>query len=230
MAILRFAKKIRKNSQFYNSDLVANAIKNAKEEIFITDWWFDPEIELVRDEKGSWIKLKDLLIEKVEKGVKVFILVYGNMETALPLGNYQNIKSLKNHVLEKHKENIGMYAMYHPDFRAQAEDGVQQVQWAHHEKLVVVDQSTAFVGGIDLCIGRYEVHGTYPLFDNVEPYQFPGQDYFNHYAAADWKVPASRADKWRGPWHDIACQVFGDVARDVSRHFVERWNHCKREF
>ena len=26
--------------------------------------------------------------------------------------------------------------------------------WAHHEKLVVVDQLYAFVGGIDLCYGR----------------------------------------------------------------------------
>ena len=62
----------------------------------------------------------------------------------------------------KHKssmENNGMYCMYHPDIRAGTEDGVQGVQWAHHEKLVIIDQSTAFVGGIDLCIGRYEIHG-----------------------------------------------------------------------
>ena len=45
-----------------------------------------------------------------------------------------------------------MYCMYHPDIRAGTEDGVQGVQWAHHEKLVIIDQSTAFVGGIDLCI------------------------------------------------------------------------------
>lgn len=28
--------------------------------------------------------------------------------------------------------------------------------WAHHEKLVVVDQSVAFVGGIDLAYGRWD--------------------------------------------------------------------------
>jgi phospholipase D1/2 len=28
--------------------------------------------------------------------------------------------------------------------------------WAHHEKLVVVDQTVAFVGGIDLCYGRWD--------------------------------------------------------------------------
>ena len=28
--------------------------------------------------------------------------------------------------------------------------------WAHHEKLVVVDQRLAFVSGIDLCFGRWD--------------------------------------------------------------------------
>jgi phospholipase D1/2 len=28
--------------------------------------------------------------------------------------------------------------------------------WSHHEKLVVIDQFIAFVGGIDLCYGRFD--------------------------------------------------------------------------
>lgn len=28
--------------------------------------------------------------------------------------------------------------------------------WAHHEKIVVIDQSVAFVGGIDLAYGRWD--------------------------------------------------------------------------
>ena len=68
----------------------------AKEEIFITDWWFDPEINLIRDEdtQNSFgmtkVELKDLLIKcVVERGVKVFVLVYGNVEsgTVFPLKN-----------------------------------------------------------------------------------------------------------------------------------------------
>jgi phospholipase D1/2 len=26
------------------------------------------------------------------------------------------------------------------------------------------------------------------------------------------------------PWHDEALVVFGQVARDVARHFIQRWN------
>ena len=28
--------------------------------------------------------------------------------------------------------------------------------WSHHEKLVIIDQKIAFVGGIDLCFGRWD--------------------------------------------------------------------------
>lgn len=28
--------------------------------------------------------------------------------------------------------------------------------WAHHEKLIIIDQSVAFVGGIDLAYGRWD--------------------------------------------------------------------------
>lgn len=30
--------------------------------------------------------------------------------------------------------------------------------WSHHDKIVVVDQKIAFVGGIDLCYGRWDDH------------------------------------------------------------------------
>jgi phospholipase D1/2 len=26
------------------------------------------------------------------------------------------------------------------------------------------------------------------------------------------------------PWHDEALVVFGQAARDVARHFIQRWN------
>ena len=28
--------------------------------------------------------------------------------------------------------------------------------WSHHEKCVIIDQSVAFTGGIDLCFGRWD--------------------------------------------------------------------------
>lgn len=31
----------------------------------------------------------------------------------------------------------------------------------------------------------------------------------------------------RMPWHDIASVVHGRAARDVARHFIQRWNFTK---
>ena len=28
--------------------------------------------------------------------------------------------------------------------------------WSHHEKSIIIDQSIAFMGGIDLCFGRWD--------------------------------------------------------------------------
>ena len=40
--------------------------------------------------------------------------------------------------------------------------------WTHHEKIVVIDQTLAFVGGIDLAFGRYDNH-CHPLTDIGRP-------------------------------------------------------------
>ena len=34
--------------------------------------------------------------------------------------------------------------------------GTELTLWSHHEKFVIVDQTVAFMGGIDLCYGRWD--------------------------------------------------------------------------
>jgi phosphatidylserine/phosphatidylglycerophosphate/cardiolipin synthase-like enzyme len=36
-----------------------------------------------------------------------------------------------------------------------------------------------------------------------------------------------RTNTNRMPWHDVAVCVWGHVARDVARHFIQRWNFTK---
>jgi len=36
-----------------------------------------------------------------------------------------------------------------------------------------------------------------------------------------------RKSEPRLPWHDTACCVFGDPARDVASHFIQRFNFIK---
>ncbi|KAL3266697.1 hypothetical protein HHI36_010859 [Cryptolaemus montrouzieri] len=122
---------------------VADALDNAKEEIFITDWWLSPEIYLKRPAiDGHYWRLDTLLKRKASQGVKVFVLLYKEVELALGLNSYYSKQTLMD-------ENIKV--LRHPDH---AKVGV--FLWAHHEKTVVVDQNYAFIGGIDLCYGRWD--------------------------------------------------------------------------
>ena len=62
--------------------------------------------------------------------------------------------------------------------------------WSHHEKVVVVDNHRACIGGLDLCFGRWDTH-THPLADahptDFSATLFPGQDY-NNARVFDFKV------------------------------------------
>lgn len=50
--------------------------------------------------------------------------------------------------------------------------------WAHHEKLLLVDGRLAFMGGLDLCFGRWDTN-SHPIADahpaDLEQILFPGE-------------------------------------------------------
>ncbi|CAH0717450.1 unnamed protein product, partial [Brenthis ino] len=123
----------------------ADAMEHAREEIFIADWWLSPEIYMKRPAlNGDYWRLDTILKRKAEQGVKIFIMLYKEVEMALGINSFYSKSRLAN-------ENIKVFR--HPDH---AKVGV--FFWAHHEKIVVVDQTVAFLGGIDLCYGRWDDH------------------------------------------------------------------------
>nr|XP_021558337.1 phospholipase D1 isoform X1 [Neomonachus schauinslandi] len=310
------------NAKGYFED-VANAMEEAEEEIFITDWWLSPEIFLKRPvvEGNRW-RLDCILKRKAQQGVRVFVMLYKEVELALGI----NSEYSKRTLIRLHP-NIKV--MRHPDHVSSS-----VYLWAHHEKLVVIDQSVAFVGGIDLAYGRWDDHehrltdvgsvkrvtvgsslGSFTaeiesmeslsLKDKNESSKNPptlkstndmdsklkgmgksrkfskfslyrqlyrhhlhnadsissidsasntssirslqtgmgelhgetrfwhGKDYCN-FVFKDWvqldKPFADFIDRHstpRMPWHDIASAVHGKAARDVARHFIQRWNFTK---
>ncbi|XP_029471136.1 phospholipase D1 isoform X1 [Rhinatrema bivittatum] len=314
------------NAKGYFHD-VADAMEAAKEEIFITDWWLSPEIFLKRPvvEGNRW-RLDCILKRKAQQGVKIFVMLYKEVELALGI----NSEYSKRTLLRVHP-NIKV--MRHPDHVSST-----VYLWAHHEKLVIIDQSVAFVGGIDLAYGRWDddehrltdvgsvkrittaqsmaainasfvagssealnleqtseerskVAGKMPEEDMVdvpklkgigkskrfarfslyrqlhkhnmqhadsvssvdsnshrgsirslqtgvgellgETRFWHGKDYCN-FVFKDWVQLDKPFDDFidryttpRMPWHDIASVVHGKAARDVSRHFIQRWNFTK---
>uniref|UniRef100_A0AAY5EEL5 phospholipase D n=1 Tax=Electrophorus electricus TaxID=8005 RepID=A0AAY5EEL5_ELEEL len=227
------------NGKVYMED-VANALEKAEEEIFITDWWcvLSPEIFLKRPvvEGNRW-RLDSILTRKAQKGVRIFVMLYKEVELALGI----NSEYSKRTLLQLHP-NIKV--MRHPDHVSST-----VYLWAHHEKIVVIDQSVAFVGGIDLAYGRWDDHehrltdvgsaDTAPelqadvigLMGNTRFWH--GKDYCN-FVHKDWIQLDKPFDDFidrhttpRMPWHDISSVVHGKAARDVARHFIQRWNFTK---
>ena len=210
-------------------------LEEAKETIFMTDWWMSPEVWLerpvdskvymalefqkkYRKENPPYIRLKDILYQQATKGVKIYILVYQECSLALTLDSQHTQQSL-----EKLHPNI--IVTRHPS-------GLSDLLWSHHEKLVIIDQIIAYVGGLDLCWGRWDIH-EHPIVEPAnedEIYKWPGIDYSNgrindFNKVRDYlKENVDRTKKPRMPWHDVHCRLIGPVVYDIARHFVQRWN------
>uniref|UniRef100_A0A3Q1EVN3 Phospholipase n=1 Tax=Acanthochromis polyacanthus TaxID=80966 RepID=A0A3Q1EVN3_9TELE len=306
------------NGKTYMED-VADALEEAKEEIFITDWWLSPEIFLKRPvvEGNRW-RLDCILKRKAQQGVRVFVMLYKEVELALGINSGYSKRTLMH-------LHPNIKVMRHPDHVSSS-----VYLWAHHEKIVVIDQSVAFVGGIDLAYGRWDDRehrltdvgsvtrsvameqasstntpsakgvsstdgisqsngrGTPPsdptdlpklkgigrnrivrfsIYRHLHKHNLQhvdsvssvdsagsgsvrslktgvgelqgntrfwhGKDYCN-FVYKDWIQLEKPFDDFidryttpRMPWHDIASVVHGRGARDVARHFIQRWNFTK---
>ena len=78
---------------------------------------------------------------------------YFNLLAVIQLYYNHFTRNLENYVSKIYIIFFSSQVFRHPDrFRGSAE--LTEFMWAHHEKLVIIDQSLAFVGGIDLCYGR----------------------------------------------------------------------------
>nr|CDQ04034.1 Bm1958 [Brugia malayi] len=303
----------------------ANMMELAREEIFIAGWWLSPEIFMKRPPvEGNRWRLDEILKRKAEQGVRIFVLLYKEMEMALGINSIYTKRTLQT----LHK-NIKV--LRHPDHYLSS----GTFFWAHHEKLIVIDQLIAFVGGVDLCFGRWddcrhkladcgsvkiseqqniclggdfsmivtaagilspigleeneevtkksvgydEIDRSNDLIDeetekikktktkNVQRCStnfarrkqymelrdqnekirameermtgagklWVGKDYANfiHKDFVELDMPfhdfIDRNVTPRMPWHDIHACTYGSAARDIARHFIQRWNATKTE-
>jgi phosphatidylserine/phosphatidylglycerophosphate/cardiolipin synthase-like enzyme len=125
-----------------------HVLSSAKREIFIQGWWVSPQLYLLRPpSRYPESRLDMLLQKKAQEGVNIYILIYKEVTVALPLDSAYT----KAYFSALHP-NIKVQR--HPDHNPLASDVV--FYWGHHEKIIVVDQMLSFIGGLDLCYGRYD--------------------------------------------------------------------------
>jgi len=100
--------------------------------------------------------------------------------------------------------------------------------WSHHEKIVLIDQRVAFIGGLDICYGRWDTHKHEIINHHSRPL-WEGADYCNLrtrdiYKPRDYMLSNLSDGEPKMPWHDIAIQIRGGSVQDIARHFTNYWN------
>eukprot|EP01127_Copromyxa_protea_P015670 TRINITY_DN454_c0_g1_i1.p1 TRINITY_DN454_c0_g1~~TRINITY_DN454_c0_g1_i1.p1 ORF type:complete len:1217 (+),score=237.62 TRINITY_DN454_c0_g1_i1:47-3697(+) len=206
-------------SEYY--PVLADSLVQAQEEILIADWWLTPEIYLKRNPIQDEWRLDNILLSKAKQGVQIKILVYCEMPATVELAS----ERVKDYFSGLHKN---FQVMRMPFRFAGANINKDYMIYSHHQKFVVIDRQLAFVGGIDLCVGRYNSHGS-PLTD-PDSTTFVGKDYYNPRISppSNFEKPFEdqfdRAKHPRMPWQDVQICVDGEAAKDVALNFIQRWN------
>ncbi|KAK3389532.1 hypothetical protein B0H63DRAFT_492449 [Podospora didyma] len=218
---------------------VSAALERAKETIYIADWWLSPELFLRRPPyyNQEW-RLDQILKRRAEAGVKIFVMVYREVEAALTCNSEHTKHALQSLCPEGSPGYGNIKIMRHPDHNVLENAADMTFYWAHHEKFIVIDYELAFIGGLDLCFGRWDSH-QHALADvhpeGIANEVWPGQDFNNNRVmdfqnVQDWKQnELSKAENGRMPWHDVAMGVIGPCVYDIAEHFVLRWNFIKRD-
>lgn len=99
--------------------------------------------------------------------------------------------------------------------------------WSHHEKMVLIDQKIAFVGGLDICYGRWD-NPDHSLTNDKNLWS--GADFCNlritdiYFPRNFMMCSLDPRTQPRMPWHDVAVQIRGASVHDLARHFTTYWN------
>lgn len=157
---------------------LAEEIQNATSHVHLLGWCFSPDLHLTRDDEP--VVLRNLLSD-VARRVDVRLLVW----KGAPVPVFRPTKRDIDSFMDVFRKNTGIEA---------ETDSCVRFKYSHHEKVVVVDDRVAFVGGIDL------------TFDGGDPFDTPSHPSHGHIG-----------------WHDAAVRIEGPAVADVAEHFRMRW-------
>lgn len=135
---------------------VSAAIRGAKRSVFITGWQVNYAVEM-----GDGKKLLECLDQAVENGASVYVMPWLAPPGPIDTGYLHTMLAVfhLNGTREGKARNGRAYCL---PAVGQSDMSSINAFFSHHQKLVVIDNEKAFVGGIDLAYGRRE-DGRYSL-------------------------------------------------------------------
>ncbi|CAO2841320.1 unnamed protein product [Amaranthus hypochondriacus] len=213
---------------------VFDAITNARHLIYITGWSVYTEITLIRDTRrpkpGGDMTLGELLKKKAMEGVRVLMLVWDD-RTSIKGLKEDGLMATHDEETAKYFEGTEVHCVLCPRNPDSGKSIIQNIEigtsFTHHQKIVVVDTELpsgrsdkrrimSFVGGIDLCDGRYDTQ-FHSLFRTL------ATAHHDDFHQANFKGASINKGGPREPWHDIHCRLEGPAAWDVLYNFEQRW-------
>ncbi|KAM0015481.1 putative phospholipase D [Helianthus debilis subsp. tardiflorus] len=209
---------------------ICDAIRQARRLIYITGWSIFHKVQLVRyGAKARDSVLGDLLKSKSDEGVRVLLLVWDD-PTSKSIFGYKTEGVMQTHDEETRAffKNSSVQVLLCPRSIPKSSWTKKDAEtiYSHHQKTVIVDADAgikrrimAFVGGLDLCEGRYDTpeHSLFSTLNTLHK-----DDYHNpNYTGSTAGCP-------REPWHDLHCRIEGPAAYDVLQNFEERWSRASK--
>jgi phosphatidylserine/phosphatidylglycerophosphate/cardiolipin synthase-like enzyme len=172
------------------------AMLKARKRIMLIGWDFDARIELVRGEQ-----LREAGDAPITVGDLIYWLVERNPELEVYLLRW-DLGALKSLFRGKTILTVAKWAM-HPRIHVKL-DGHHPPAASHHQKIVVIDDSFAFCGGIDMTGDRWDTR--------------------DH---ADEDPERKRPDGSPSePWHDASTALQGPAAAALGKHARDRWKRA----
>ncbi|KAI3669422.1 hypothetical protein L6452_40657 [Arctium lappa] len=219
---------------------ICYAISEAHHMIYIVGWSVFHKIKLIREPtrplpRGGDLTLGDLLKYKSEEGVRVLLLVWDDKTSHNKFFiNTTGVMATHDEETRKFFKHSSVMCVLSPRYASSKLSFFKQqvvgTAFTHHQKCVLVDTQaygnnrkvTAFIGGLDLCDGRYDTpqHRLFHDLDTV----FKDDVHQPTYPAGTMAP--------RQPWHDLHCRIDGPAAYDVLLNFEQRWRKATkwREF
>src|SRR4051794_36622244 len=154
------------------------AIRGARRSILVAGWCITPHFALVRDEPP--VVLRELLRDASES-VEVRVLLWAGAPVPLFSPKRSVVRDARDELVRGTRIKAAL-------------DSHERPMHCHHEKVVVIDDELAFVGGIDLT----NLGG-----DRYDTPEHPARG--------------------RLGWHDVASRIRGPAVADVARHLAQRW-------
>jgi phosphatidylserine/phosphatidylglycerophosphate/cardiolipin synthase-like enzyme len=163
---------------------IEQAVRDARRHVHVAGWSVTPHFPVSRDEPP--VILRELLADAAEQ-VDVRVLMWAGAPPHTFAPDRRTARAARDELMRGTRVRAAC-------------DARSRALHCHHEKLVIVDDEVAFVGGIDLTLlggDRYDT-GAHPA-------------------------------RGRLGWHDASSRLRGPAVADVATHFAARWSEVTGE-